>query len=318
MKKNLLRITLLMAVLIVSATLALSASDYPTGPITIIVPSNPGGSFDLTARTLASVGQEYFGVPLLVKNIPGGGFTIGTEELVNSAPDGYTLHVSSFAPWVYAPQVMEVNYSAKTDAEFITCLVLARQVIAVHKNQPFDTMMELLEYVKENPGEITVAHSSTIHEVWLRALEEEGYIFTPVLFPGGGPATTAAAGGHADVLIGSVAAAIPFHDSGDLKMLMVVPGSEVKLIEGIPDLEDYPYLKEIFGDTVWVVNGVHAPKGVPEERLEFIREAIKKTFDDTAFQTMLDRLGLEPFYMDSELYYSSMLGTLEVVERFYK
>jgi len=266
--------------------------NYPDKPITVIVPSNPGGAYDSQARAISSVAQKYFGVPMVIENVPGAAFTIGAEKAAKSDPDGYTLHSSSESPWIHSPLTLTVDYDPIEDVEYICNTAANMQVIAVNAKEPYNTLKEMLDYVKQNPGKVTVSYSSVMQELWLYALKDLGYEFTPVSFPSGSAAAVAAGGGHVNVNMGSLAAAKGLIANKDLKALGWGPH-----IDGIEPLKGVPSIKEaapeIYDSLVFTGVGLQGPKGIPEERLQFIEETMKKLYEDEGFQSMMKKLGFE-------------------------
>jgi len=156
--KKIVKITilsLLMCSLIISFCLqglAEEVKEYPTKPIKMVVPYNPGGGSDISARIFAKSAEEYFGQPIVVVNIAGAGGSVGGQEVLNSKPDGYTLF------WHHA--AMHVSYHTGI-ADFtwdsfspICRTATSCPVLAVAADAPWNTMDELIDYIKENPGQI--------------------------------------------------------------------------------------------------------------------------------------------------------------------
>ena len=296
----------------------LGAASFPTKPITMIVPSNPAGSFDIQARAIASVAKKHFGVPVIVENVPGASFTLGAAKLARSRPDGYTLHSSSEAPWTMAPITLDVAYDPLKDVEYLCSTAVNYQVVAVNSKLPFKTMLELLDYVKKNPKKIRVSYSSTLQEFWLYNFIDAGYEFTPVVFTGGGPAAVACGGGHTDVNMGSLAAAQGLIESGNMRLLAYTPctpGSiPVKNAPGSCELP--PQIADCF---IPVRVGVHAPKGIPKDRLEFLEKAMSSVFNDKEYRDMLEKLGFKTDWVghkeDTERYHKLYKKMLVVGEK---
>lgn len=265
---------------------------YPNKPISVIVPSNPGGAYDSQARAISSVAQKYFGVPMVIENVPGAAFTIGAEKAAKSAPDGYTFHSASESPWIHSSLTLTVDYDPIEDVEYICNTGTNMQVMAANAKEPYNTLEEMLAYVKQHPGEVTVSYSSVMQELWLYALIDLGYEFTPVSFPSGSEAAVAVGGGHVNVNMGSLTAAKGLIANKDLKALGWGPH-----IDGIEPLKGVPSIKEaapeIYDSLVFTGVGLQAPKGIPEERLQFIEDTMKKLYEDEGFQSMMKNLGFE-------------------------
>jgi tripartite-type tricarboxylate transporter receptor subunit TctC len=263
----------------------------------LIVPTNPGGNYDNFARCIAANAGPYFGVPIIIKNVPGGMFTIGMKEVVESAPDGYTLEASSESANIYGTKFVDAGFQVG-DVQFIAGMTAIRHTFCVNANLPYQDIEELLAYVKEHPGEVTMGTSSPIYECWLLALRDDGYEFTQVPFPTGTATSTAVAGGHVDCAIVGLAGAKPLHEAGAIRILFV--GDNLSEIPGAHNIKDYPWIEEALQGVNVGTAMVTGPKGIPEDRLAFIEDALHKTWEDPAFQSMALQLGLDPIWYGTE------------------
>lgn len=273
---------------------------FPEKEIKAVVAFDPGGGHDSQARAVSSVASEHFGVPVVVENRPGASGTIGTEYVMNSEPDGYTIQSSTSAPWIYTPLTNETGYTFE-DAEVIGTTGTMVAGIAINSDLPFETIQELFEYVKENPGELKYASGGSAFEALNYIFKDNGYDFSLIPYPGGSPAAVAAAQGEADVVVGSVSGILPFHEDGTLEILLTIPKTDEPFIEGVPVIGEDPEIAEIFD--VWPGVGTqglsfYAPKGIPEDRLDFLEDALYNVSQDEGFQTMMRNLGLEPGWID--------------------
>jgi len=307
--------------MIVESNEVLAVQDvYPSKPITIITPSSPGGSFDTMSRIVSTTAGEFFGVPLIVKNLPGASFTLGTEKVAKSAPDGYTLEVASPTPFAFAPWTLGTSYDPLNDFEYVANIGTGLIVIGVHKNWPFKTFDELLEYAKEHPNELTVASSTELFSMWVKILGKMGYKFKIVPFPGSAPAAVAVGGGHVDVIIGSMVSCLGLYQSGDIRILCILPDVEgVKSpIEGVPTIKEFPEIQKALGVIGKSPYGVYAPKGIPEERLQIIEENLYKAFQSEAFQDQMNKVGIVPLWKGREEYTKEMHEYISVVKEYYE
>lgn len=279
-----------------------AASDFPSQPVTIVVPFGAGGGSDTLARTLAATAPAHLGQPLQVELQPGAGGVIATSQFVRSArPDGYTLIITGTGATTTTPHSTEVAYDPINDFEFIIGFVLNTEVIAVRADFPAETAEEFIQYVKEHPGEVKLGHSGTGGEDWalIQAMERAfGSEITDVPFDGAGPAATAAAGGHVDGVVGSHASVTPFVEGGQLRIIAVANS------EPSEDLPDVPSMPELGYDEV-VLNsrlGLAAPKGTPDEIVQKLHDAFKATMQDPSFVSLADRLNLRLSYRGLDEY----------------
>jgi tripartite-type tricarboxylate transporter receptor subunit TctC len=292
---------------------------FPEKEIEILLPGSPGGSMDATARAIAEIGQkpEYFGVPIVVRNNPGGSMTFAAEKMMEAEADGYTLHVGGESQWAIAPINMDVGYDPIEDIAYIGRLNVMYSGWAVPADSPFQTVEDLLNYVKEHPGEVSMGVGGGTFQLWQDILEERGYVFNNVTFEGGAEVAPQLAGGHIDVGGLSVLAAKPLVESGDIRMLFwgpVIEGKEPP-IEGVPTMKDHPVLQEL--EPLAVYNGVTINAKVPENRKKFIEETLAKIAQDEKFQEMMKNLGVEPIWVGSEEYTQAIHDYINLAKEIY-
>jgi tripartite-type tricarboxylate transporter receptor subunit TctC len=147
--------TLALGLAVVTGALAQA---WPSKPVTLLVPFPPGGSTDLIARTLGAKLQEKLGGTFLVDNKAGAGGTVGAAQAKRSAPDGYTIFVSSLGPFVIGPHLVKnPGYDPLKDFDYITVAVQAPNVLTVPANSPHKTFADLFKFIKANPDKMTFA-----------------------------------------------------------------------------------------------------------------------------------------------------------------
>ena len=131
---------------------AAAQDGYPNKPIKLIVPYNPGGSSDLTARFIADMAKDLLGQPVIVENRPGAGGTIGIGSVATSARDGYTLVQVTGSPIVVRPHLATVSYDPRKDFTYQGRYMVTHAPLAVKADSPFKTIQDALAYAKANPG----------------------------------------------------------------------------------------------------------------------------------------------------------------------
>lgn len=289
---------------------------YPSKPITVIVPSSPGGGFDIAARAFVASAGEYFGVPLNIKNVPGAAFTIGATELARSDADGYTLFIAVDSIWFLAPLLMDLEYDYDS-VQHIGSIARFPQGISVYGGSEWESFDDLLEYVKENPGEVRFGYSDISQELQItRMIREGGYEFVPVAMDTGSAVFTALAGGHIDVGIGGVAPQIALHDSGNIRLLLTWAVTEEDAVAGVPLVEkDYPEFATYLDPfrEAWV--SMQAPLGLPEDRLQFIEEQIYEVTQDEGYRAMIRRLEYSPDWSSSEEHLDLIKQNRQILEQ---
>jgi len=268
---------------------------YPEKPVEIIVPVPAGGSSDTVARLLAEFATKEFGQSFYVTNKPGGALTIGTAEMVKSAPDGYTLLATPLGPIVMQPHYKELPYKLD-DIEPIAYTTARYDALAAKKGA-FKDINALINYIKEKPGQAkygNVAIGGLPHiatENWLMQIEGEA---TGIGFDGDADCMTALLGGHIDFAIigGSF---IEQYNAGNLDVFAI--GAP----ERIQELPDVPTFKELGYDVdtmIW--EGVFAPKGIPEDVADRLNEVLNKILNDPVFQEKAKVVGEYPNPMSRE------------------
>ncbi len=289
------------------------AEEYPRSPIFLIVPGGAGGGTDVLARVVAANAGEHFQQPLVVRNVPGGEFTIGITEALQSEPDGYTLALTPSDPLVFAPHTVAPEYDLE-DIYFFDTVSMGAAALTINPDLGFESVDELLAYARDNPNELRIAQSNLRFEMCIELLRDAGYEFVNVPFPGGAETTAAIAGGHVDISLTSVAAVQGLHDAGMAKILMTTVPDLVN-IDGVPTIEDYPEMNEILGAIIDTPLGIIGPKGIPEERLQFIHEALRKTFEEDGFIAMANRLGLPAFHVGADAFEQQTRAEYEIAKR---
>ena len=153
------------------ALLALGAAparalDYPTRAVRVIVPYPAGGTTDIMARLVANYLSEKLGQTFVIENKPGGGTNIGTQEVINAAPDGYTLLIPSPANAINATLYKQLPFDYLRDTVPVAGIARVPNVMEVNPEVPVKTVQEFIDYAKKNPGKLNMASSgngSSIH-----------------------------------------------------------------------------------------------------------------------------------------------------------
>jgi tripartite-type tricarboxylate transporter receptor subunit TctC len=280
-------VLLALLVTFISGTFAI-AQEFPTKPVELVLPFGAGGSHDLTARAVASVAQQHLGQPLLIVLKPGGGGAVGSQLVIRSKPDGYTLLLggsgpnTTFALVQKAPigpeqftPVARINYSAT--------------LLTTRADAPWKNLRELVEYAKKNPGKLNFANTGTwgVGDLTMRLFAKAaGIEYNNIPYDGGGPATLAVLGGHADLTVGFSAQTLPQVAAGKMRALAV---TDVKRLRDLPNV---PTMKEEGLDVVFTMwRSVLAPKGTPQPIVEKLEAAFKKISEDPSFLALIRSLG---------------------------
>ena len=214
--------TLALGLAVVTGALAQA---WPSKPVTLLVPFPPGGSTDLIARTLGAKLQEKLGGTFLVDNKAGAGGTVGAAQAKRSAPDGYTIFVSSLGPFVIGPHLVKnPGYDPLKDFDYITVAVQAPNVLTVPANSPHKTFADLFKFIKANPDKMTFASAGNGTSDHLTAelfWQETGTKGVHVPYKGGAPAMQDLLGGTVDATFMYINTGLPNIKAGKLRALAI-------------------------------------------------------------------------------------------------
>jgi tripartite-type tricarboxylate transporter receptor subunit TctC len=265
-----------------------SAQNYPSRPVTIVVPFPPGGNVDASTRILATSLSEQFGQTVLIENRPGAATVIGARSVARAAPDGYTLLVSGASTNISPLLTDDTTFNP----EDLTLVALSYQtpwMLLVSPEFPAKNLAELIDYAKKNPTKITWAHQgpgSVQHLVSERFLRAAGIQATMVPYPGSAPAALEVMAGRIDMTMDSGGTIIESVQSGKLRAFAI---SGDQRFARFPDL---PTFKEGGIDmnlAAWV--GILAPKATPKDVLEKINRAVAVATDIKRFQDWASAAG---------------------------
>jgi len=278
-----------MAMLAVSAQAW--AQEYPTRPITMIVPYPAGGPSDVVARIMADGMSKVLGHNIVIENVGGAGGTIGTARAAGAEHDGYTLLAASMGSHVSAPALYaNLKYDSTKDFEPIGLTANAPAAVVARKDFPADNFKDFVAYVKKNGDNVKQAHGgvgSSSHMACLLFTSELGLKPNLVAYRGTGPALNDVIGGHVDFFCEQIVSVQGAVRGGTVKAY-VVSGNERS-----PALPNVPSAKEVgapdFQINIW--SAIFAPKDTPKPIVEKLSAALSKTLDDPAIAKRLLELG---------------------------
>jgi tripartite-type tricarboxylate transporter receptor subunit TctC len=288
----------LVAALMVPAT-ASAQDKFPSKPITAIVPFSAGGSTDLLARAVEKIWPKYSPQPLVIVNKPGGGGVVGTEFVVRSKPDGYTLFVGYGSGHdVVMPHLQKMPYDPYKDLVAVSRLSIHSVVISTGAKSEFNSIKDMVAWAKKENKPITssVSTKAGAVDISITALgKEAGINIVTVPFAGGADAVTTLAGGHVMIGGGHPSEVMPHIKAGRFKPLAVA------LPERDPSLPNVPTLKEQ-GVNVYTwgsIKGVAAPAATPKEVVEYLEATFKKVCADEEFKKIMVDLDQPILYQGS-------------------
>jgi len=262
---------------------------YPRRAVQVVVPYPAGSGIDTTTRALTDIinGSDDFDQDLQVVNRDGGGGTVGTTEVLNAEPDGYTIGVVPDGPLTLVPQTEDVAYDPE-DATIINEVITSPIMFVVPDSSPFEDLGDLVEAGQRDPGSVTIGEGPLNYQVPADAFEQvAGVRLNHVSFDGDQATTTALLGSNLDVGVMQLASALPQLESGELRAIGVTAEQAVDLIPDVPTFADQGF------DIVWdAYNVVVAPGGLDEAVAAQLEDAFSEAAASDEFAAAADRLGL--------------------------
>jgi len=284
----------LLAILLLTALMApLSAQQFPSKPITLVVPYAPGGNVDISARVLQAGIGDALGQPIIIENRPGAGGLIAGDYVARSAPDGYTLFVGSNASILLGPMTMpKPPYQWDKVFAPVSMLAVATNMLLVTPKLPVKSVAELVDYAKRNPGKLTLATSSgaSINHFMAELLKlKTGMTWTEVHYRGNAPAINDLVGGHVDAGLMQLTDSRQHIEGGRLRALAVLGPKRAPAVPDIPTIVEAG-LPDVQGITF---NGLFAPKGTPPAVIDKLSTAIRAALEKKEAIAKLGDLGSE-------------------------
>ena len=273
------------------------ADNYPSKPITLIIPLGAGGSHDLNARVFTSVIPTYLGQAVVVKLMPGAGGQTGTAAAIKAKPDGYTLLFTHNYIDQLQPLLEKLPYDTLKDLKSVCRINYGAASVVVRTEKPWKTLDEMLAYGKTKPGKLVFTTSGNWGATMTpgaRVLLKAGVQATYVPYKGGGPAMQALLAGDGDFMMSFPSQAGPLIDAGKIRALASAGDKQV--------FADVPTLKKLGYETGTMDRIVLAPKGVPEDRMKILRAAFAKLNSDKTYKKLMIRIGENMEFMDGPEY----------------
>ncbi len=283
------------------ATVA-DAQNYPTRPITLVVPFPPGGSTTIVARIVTDRMADAIGQQFVVDNRGGAGGTLGTRQVAKSAPDGYTILLGYTGTLAIGPSLFpNVGYDVRADFAPIGRIAAAPSAVVVHPSFPAHSVAELIAYAKANPGKVNYG-SAGIGTVGHVAGEyfaiATGIRLVHIPYKGTGPAITDLLGGHIPLSFSPIPAVHESAKSGLLRMLAVTSAKRSTLLPDTPTVAE----SGVPGFDAVLRYGLVAPAGTPRPIIERLNAALRAALDSAEVRNRLAIEGAEPLPSTPEEY----------------
>jgi tripartite-type tricarboxylate transporter receptor subunit TctC len=270
------------------------AQTWPSKPIRLIVPFTPGGSQDVIGRLFAQKVSDSLGQQIVVENKAGAGGQIATQEVAKSAPDGYTLLLSTGAQMAIEPSLRpNIGYAPLKDFVHVDHLADAPLVLLAVPPLPVSNVRELIAYTKANPGKVNTAstgngtYTHLTLELFKAATSAD---LTHIAYKGAAPAFTDMLGGQVQTMFTTTASAQPYTSTNRLKALGVTSTKRSPLLPSTPTFAEQgvPQLDV----SVWI--GIAAPAGTPPAVVERLSAEFNKALALPDVKDKLAALGVDP------------------------
>lgn len=278
------------AVLVTSAGIARAQANYPSQPITFVVPRAPGGGSDTITRIVAPGLEKELGVTIQIENRPDTTAVLGAEIVAKSKPDGYTVYVSDNSFYQNPAVLPSLPYDTIKDFSAVTMYAEGPVILIAHPSVGVSNLQELLAKAKNKKGKITYASGgigSSTHLVGVLLNLKAGVDMVHVPYKSSGEALNALVGGHINTQFGGISSARPMIESGKVIPLAVTGNKRDAAMPNVPTLQE----QGVEGADVMSVWGVHAPAGTPIEVRRKLRDAIVKVMNKPEITKRLNGLG---------------------------
>ena len=274
---------------------AWAQDNYPSRPITLIVPFPAGGVTDVVGRELAQRLAAALGQPVVVDNRAGAGGNIGTQVVARAAPDGYTLGVLTVSALSIGPHLpRKLPFNPAKDFTPITNLVNTPGAVIASNSTPFNTFAEFVKYAKANPQKVTYASvgSGSIPHLTAEILMREVKVdMVHVPYKGAAPAMQDLLAGHVDLSFEtSLVTTMSYHANKRVKVLAITGPSRVSVLPDVPTVAESGYSG--FGVQGWF--GLFGPAGLPPAMIEKLNKAAVAAYNDPQVRQRLEQLGMQP------------------------
>jgi tripartite-type tricarboxylate transporter receptor subunit TctC len=295
---------------------AQAAEVYPSKAIKWIVPYPPAGTTDILARVVGAALSEELGQQFIIENRPGAGNNLGTEAVVRSDADGYTILLVNPAHGINATLYKKLNFNVLRDIMPVAGITRVPNVMEVNPKFPAKTVQEFIDYGKANPGKINFASSgngTSVHMSGEMFMAMTGIKMTHVPYKGAGPALIDLIAGTVDVLFDNLPSSIEHIRGGKLRAIAVTTDNPSPFLPGVPTVGA---TVKGYEASAWF--GIGVPKGTPQDRIDILNKAVNKVLATDKMKARLADLGGEPMIVTPAQFGAVMKSETEKWEKVVK
>jgi len=276
------------------------AQDYPSKPITMVLPFPPGGVAEIVGRPLASIMEKSLKQPIVLINRPGAGGAVGMGSVAKGPADGYTIlmGLSSISIFPVSDRIngKEPPYELKDFAP-IALVTADPTVLVVRADGPYKTVKDFVDAAKAKPGKINYSSSGvygTLHVAMEIFANAAGIKLFHIPYQGGGPAVTALLSGQVEASPQGPAAAIGQIRAGKMRALASWGTERLKLLPDIPTFKELGYDAEFY---IWT--GIFVPAATPAPIIARLREAVRNAATSEDFKATMEKVSTPVAYLDA-------------------
>ena len=283
---------------------------YPSKPVKIIVPAQPGGGLDLIGRTIGDQLSRALEQSFVIENIGGGGGSIACQTTARAAPDGYTLMVGYVATHATSPAVRKVPYDPIKDFTPVAMVGGTRNMLVVHPSLPVSDLKGFIDYARSKPAKVTFGAGGigTLNHLLIEQLKvAAGFDAVIVQYKGIGPSFADMLGGQLEAMTPGVAAALPHIRSKKVKPIAVTGLARHALLPDVPTFEEMGY--KGFDGVQWY--GIVGPAKMPPQVVQRLNAEIGKALAAPALQQRLVAEAIEPMPMAPQEFGAYIQSELE-------
>lgn len=285
--------TLLKMAAVFLSTTAIAHAQYPNQPIRIIAPFAAGGSVDIVARMVGDPLGKALGTPVVVENKSGASGMIGTQQVADAKPDGYTLLANSSIHVIVPSLYPKITYDALNDLQPVSQITLVPLVLVASPSAPFKDVKEMIAWGKQQASGMSYAsagNGSTPHLAGEMLGEATGVSVVHVPYKGSGAAMLDVMGNQVPVMFDALTAVMSHIQGGKLKALAVASPQRVPTLPDVPTFAELGYPQ--FDLSTW--HGIWAPKNTPKEIVDKLSGELARISHEPDMRKRIEDLGGQP------------------------
>jgi len=300
----------ILAILLFMGAAQAQEAGWPNRPIRWIVPYPAGGSADIVARAVAAGLAMRLGTQVVPENRPGANGLIGTQLVAQSPPDGYTIVLGVFGPLTVIPHMMRIGFDPLRDLAPISLMVSVPNLVVVPAASPIQSLRDLVEMARANPGQLTygsvgVGSSGQLAAALLGAMAQVR--MTNVPYSGGVPAQVDLIAGRLSMMFDNASASLPHIREGRLRAIAITSARRSPVLPELPTVAELGYPG--YENSVWM--GALAAAGTPASILDRLNAGIVATLDEPAMRARLEALAYDVMPSTREAFARHMASEFE-------